>query len=264
MPVKFKNPPINEVIIGAYFDQPIMPLRSEHIGVFWWSRIKSKFPRIQQQPELTLPIVGANYSIQFGIADEPYPMPRFWLSSEDGTMLLQIQKNAFILNWRKREDDYPHFDKVKGYFDQYLESFLSFLRTELKVDSVHFQVTELTYSNLIEPGSYWTNPLDTPRLLPSLSILDIGAPSELPPDFNYVTAYRFAPDLTLNVTVRTGRNPTDASQSVLVFELRAIGALGAVGKAEADMWYDRAHDTIGHCFTTMTNPNIQRNHWREV
>jgi uncharacterized protein (TIGR04255 family) len=263
MPVKFKNPPINEVIIGAYFDQPILPLRSEHIGVFW-SQIKSAFPNIQQQQELTLPIVEPNFSIQFRITDEPYPMPRFWLSSEDGTILIQIQKNAFILNWRKREGAYPHFDNVKGSFDKYLEAFLSFLRTELKVVSVNIQVTELSYSNLIEPVSYWTNPLDTPRLLPSLAILDIGAPSETPPDFNYVTAYRFAPDLTLNVAVRTGRKATDASQAVLEFELRAIGVLGAAGKAEADMWYDRAHDTIGHCFTTMTNPDIQREYWQGV
>lgn len=262
MRVKYQNPPINEVIIGAYFDQPIMSLHSEHIGVFW-SQIRSEFPTIQQQPELSLPIVGPNFSIQFGMTDEPYPMPRFWLSSEDGTILIQIQKNAFILNWRKREGAYPHFDSVKGLFDKYYNTFLSFLRSELQVENVNIQVVELTYSNLIEPGSYWTNALDTPRLLPSLAILDVGVPIEAAPDFNYVTAYRFAPDLTLNVAVRTGRKTTDASKSVLVFELRAVGALGVASKTEADRWYDRAHDTIGRCFTAMTNPDIQRNHWQE-
>ena len=263
MRVKYKNPPINEVIIGAYFDQPILPLHSEHIGVFW-SQIRSEFPSIQQQPELTLPIVGPNFSIQFGMTDEPYPMPRFWLSSEDGTILIQIQKNAFILNWRKKAGDYPHFDSVKALFDKYYDIFLSFLRTELKVDGVNIQVAELTYSNLVEPGSYWANSLDTPQVLPSMAILNVGAAPESPPDFNYVTAYRFAPDLTLNVAVRTGRKSTDAGKSVLVFELRALGALGAAGKAEADRWYGRAHVMIGHCFTTMTNPDIQRDYWKEL
>ncbi|MCB0020660.1 MAG: TIGR04255 family protein [Anaerolineales bacterium] len=263
MRVKYKNPPINEVIIGAYFDQPVMPLHSEHIGVFW-SQIRAELPNIQQQPELTLPIVGPNISIQFGMTDEPYPMPRFWLSSEDGSILLQIQKNAFILNWRRRAGAYPHFENVKKLFDRYFERFLAFLRTELRVDDVNVQVAELTYSNLVEPGSYWMTALDTPRLLPSLAILDVGAPADTVPDFNYVTAYRFAPDLTLNVSVRTGRQPTDANKSVLVFELRTIGALDAVGRAEADLWYERAHETIGRCFTAMTNPDIQRNNWQEV
>lgn len=263
MRVKFKNPPINEVIIGAYFDQPIMPLRSEHIGLFW-SQIRSEFPNIQQQPELTLPIVGPNFSLQFGLVDEPYPMPRFWFSSEDGTILIQIQKNAFILNWRKREGEYPHFENVKGLFDRYLENFLSFLRAELKVDGVSIQVTELTYSNLVESGGFWNSPLDTPRLIPSIAILHVGAPSDSLPDFNYLTAYRFAPDLSLNVAIRTGRKTTDASKAVLVLELRAIGALGAAAKSEADKWYGRAHDMIGHCFLNITNPDIQREYWQEM
>jgi uncharacterized protein (TIGR04255 family) len=261
MRIKYKNPPINELIIGAYFEQPIMPLHSEHIGVFW-SQVRGDFPSIQQQPELSLPLVGPNMTVQFGITDEPYPMPRFWLTSDDGSILIQIQKNAFILNWRKRADAYPHFDNVKQKFDKYFDLFTMFIRSELKVEGINIQVTELTYSNLIEAGSYWESALDTPRVLPSLSILDVGV-AEAVPDFNYLTAYRVAPDLTLKVAVRTGRKATDASKPVLVFELRAIGALGVANKGDADRWYNRAHDTIGRCFTTMTNPDIQSNYWQE-
>jgi hypothetical protein len=35
MSVKFKNPPINELVIGVYFDGEVPSLRSEHIGLFW-------------------------------------------------------------------------------------------------------------------------------------------------------------------------------------------------------------------------------------
>jgi hypothetical protein len=45
---------------------------------------------------------------------EIYPMPRFWLEAEDGTILMQIQKNAFLFNWRKREAQYPHYENVKA------------------------------------------------------------------------------------------------------------------------------------------------------
>ncbi len=35
MKVRFKNPPINELIIGVYFHPPLARLRSEHIGLLW-------------------------------------------------------------------------------------------------------------------------------------------------------------------------------------------------------------------------------------
>jgi uncharacterized protein (TIGR04255 family) len=262
MNVKYKHPPINELIIGAYFDQPIAPLRSEHVGLFW-SEIRTDFPRIQQQPELALPIVGT-LAFQIGFTDEPYPMPRFWLVSEDETILLQIQKNAFLLNWRKRDSEYPHFENVKSSFDKYLDLYSRFLKRELGVDLPNTQIAELTYSNLVESTEYWHDVTDTARLIPAISIPDPGVPIEGKPDFNYLTAYKLASDLSLNVAVRSGRKATEAGKAVLVFELRALGALGAASKKDADAWYGRAHTAIGRCFTTMTNPDIQQRYWQPV
>jgi uncharacterized protein (TIGR04255 family) len=263
MKLKYKFPPINELIIGAYFDQPIMPLHSEHIGLFW-AQVRKEFPKIQQQPELSLPIVAPHLAFRIGLTDEPYPMPRFWLVAEDETTLMQIQKNAFIFNWRKRDSDYPHFENVKANFDKYFELYLSFLRRELGIEAINIQITELTYSNLIESGQYWKDASDTPTLIPSLSIPNPGMRIEGKPDFNYLTAYKLSSELTLNVTVRTGRKASESAKSVLVFEFRALGALGAASKLEVDAWYDRAHDAIGHCFTAMTNPDIQRQYWQPL
>ena len=263
MNVKYKNPPINELIIGAYFDQPIMPLHSEHIGLLW-AEVRREFPKIQQQPELSLPIVGPTLTFQIGLSDEPYPMPRYWLVSDDDTILMQVQKNAFIFNWRKRDTEYPHFQNVKASFDKYFNLYCAFLKKELGIDTPNIQVTELTYSNLIESSEYWAGTSDTPKLIPTVSIPNPGTPTEGKPDFNYLTAYKLASDLMLNVTVRSGRKATDAGKAVLVFELRALGALGSVSKVDADTWYNRAHEAIGHCFTSMTNPDIQREYWQPV
>jgi uncharacterized protein (TIGR04255 family) len=261
MTVKYKNPPINELIIGAYFDQPIAPLRSEHVGLFW-AEIRKEFPKIQQQPELSLPLVGPTLTFQIGLGDEPYPMPRFWLISEDDTVLMQIQKNAFIFNWRRRNTEYPHFDAVKSSFDQYFGLFSSFLKKELGIESLNIQVAELTYSNLIESGDYWAGPGDTPKLIPTMSIPDPGIPIERNLDFNYLTAYKLASGLALHVSVRTGRKASEADKAILIFELRALGALGAANKLESDAWFKQAHDAIGYCFTAMTNPVIQREYWQ--
>jgi hypothetical protein len=42
MAVTFYKPPIEEVIVGAYFAQPI-PLRSEYVGLFW-SEVRKDLP----------------------------------------------------------------------------------------------------------------------------------------------------------------------------------------------------------------------------
>jgi hypothetical protein len=36
---EYKNPPINELVLGLYFDRHILPFRSEHVGLFWGSTI---------------------------------------------------------------------------------------------------------------------------------------------------------------------------------------------------------------------------------
>jgi uncharacterized protein (TIGR04255 family) len=192
--------------------------------------------------------------------------PSRWATSRilTATILLQIQKNAFLLNWRKRESKYPHFESVKSLFDKYFEIYSQFVKRELGIDLPNIQVAELTYSNLIESAEYWRDTSDTSRLIPAISIPDPGVPIEGRPDFNYLTSYRLASDLTLNVAVRSGRKATEAGKAVLVFELRALGALGAASKRNADAWYDRAHEAIGCCFTLMTSPDIQERYWQPM
>jgi hypothetical protein len=153
---------------------------------------------------------------------------------------------------------------VKSSFDKYFDIYSYFLKRVLGIEVVNIQIAELTYSNLIESGEYWAEPADTPRLIPTLSIPDPGIPIVGKPDFNYLTAYKLASDLILNVAVRSGRKATEAGTAVLMFEFRTLGALGAATKTDADAWYNRAHEAIGLCFTAMTNPDIQRRHWQPV
>lgn len=135
MTVKFRNPPINELVIGVYFARDLHPLRAEHIGLFW-SNIRPEFPTIQQQPPVAPPISpGAGVTIEFGAPGEMFPMPRFWIELSDGQTLLQIQRNAFLLNWRKKDAGYPHFEVVKKSFDQNFARFVQFLESEFSLPS---------------------------------------------------------------------------------------------------------------------------------
>jgi uncharacterized protein (TIGR04255 family) len=96
MTVKFRNPPINELVIGVYFTRDLHALRAEHVGLFW-SSIRPEFPTTQQQPIVVPPIIpsAAGVTMEFGAPGELFPMPRFWIESADR---LQIQRNAFLFN----------------------------------------------------------------------------------------------------------------------------------------------------------------------
>jgi hypothetical protein len=65
--------------------------------------VHNEFPVIRQQPIVSPPIFGAGGAITIELIgqDEVYPMPRFWLEGPDGRTVMQLQKNAFLFNWRK-------------------------------------------------------------------------------------------------------------------------------------------------------------------
>jgi uncharacterized protein (TIGR04255 family) len=260
MNIKYKNPPINELVIGVYFDRPVQTLRSEHVGLFWGS-VRKEFPSISQQPMITPPVFGAAV-IELTGPNEVFPMPRFWFEGPGGSTVMQVQKSAFLFNWRKRDSDYPHYEAVKTAFDENLTRFSRFLQKELQAEPA-LQIAELTYINLIESCEYWQGPQDTANVFPDFRIATSqGSEGQHPIDFNQVTTQQFAPDLSVTSSIRTGRSTLGSRSLVLVFEFRALGLLGAADKADADAWFERAHETIGNCFTTVTNPDIQRRYWQ--
>ncbi len=178
MSVKFKNPPINELVIGVYFDSEVPSLRSEHVGLFW-GEVKKDFRSIHQQPPVTRPGMPAFFAVQVN------PMPRFWLEASDGSTLMQIQRDAFLLNWRKKDKAYPHFDEVKASFDKNKKRFFKFISDELKEPEPKAKIAELTYINLIESCDYWKGPLDTSKVIPRFSLPVPESPD--PPDFQQIT-----------------------------------------------------------------------------
>jgi uncharacterized protein (TIGR04255 family) len=256
MGVTYKNPPINELVIGVYFDRDVLSLRPDHVGVFW-NRHRRDFPTIRPQPPLTRPTVNI-WDTNFPIVD-PLSMPRYWLESADGVTLLQLQRNAFLVNWRRRNKDYPHFKAVKDYFDAYLGNFFSFLEEELHETGRRVRLAELTYINSIEPCEYWASLLDTPKVLPRFSLPIVVVDALGPSDFHQVTIDRMAPDTTLQTTVRSARSLGDPTKPILIFELSAVRLIPE--NESQNGWFPRAHVLIGRCFTEMTNPDIRTTYW---
>lgn len=249
----FENPPINEVIVSTYFNPPLSGLRNEHIGLFW-SEIQDEFNEVNQRtpihPERNI------------IPEEPFPMPRYWFISDDEIYLIQIQRSAFIFNWRRRDKEYPHFhSSIKPKFDKYFGFFSEFLRRMNIATNPTVDVCELSYINAINECEYWSKPHDTTDVIPSFKVIDPGIEISSSPGFSSDFVFDLTTDLQLNIGIRAG---VQSDVPTLILEIRARGTLGQVTKPRTDEWFDRAHDTIEKCFLNMTASHIQNQYWKPV
>lgn len=252
MPVHFDNPPINEVVIATHFDPPLTALRNEHIGLFW-REVRGDFPYVQQRRPTTPPVPPTRDTEDAEI----FPMPRYWFVAGDDINLLQVQKDALMLNWRRRGAAYPGYTRIKPAFDRYYTVLGDFVAAEfgtgLGIDSC-----ELAYVNVLEQSDFWSVPSDTGRVITSFWAPDAGLHSHDYPDFNCRFGYQVAGDLRIDIAIRSGVAVQQPDTLLLIFEIKATGRPGSQTKSRADVWFDRAHDAVSTCFLRLTTPEAHR------
>ncbi len=254
--IPFENPPVSEVLVSTYFNPPLSDLRNEHIGLFW-AEIKDAFPSVLQQP-----LVGMGPDV---IVGETFPMPRYWFIAEDDINLIQIQRNAFMFNWRRRKEEHPLFyNDIKPTFDKFHGIFSEFIRRELDANELTVDLCELAYINTLERCEYWAGPQDTTKVIPSFSILKLDVDESESAEFNCNYACEISTDMQLKVGIRSGVKTNQQNAPVLIFEIRASGRLGQVEKSRADEWFERSHVAITKCFLDITNREIQNRYWKPV
>ena len=160
----FKAPPIDEVAIGVQLIAPIERFVDPHTGLFWQS-VKDRYPRAEshQRVEAVPQPLAADgaMSAPFGFPFSASAGSRTFLVALDDSALLQIQNNRFFRNWRRRDDDYPHFESLSTNFIDEFEAFRAFLTKEglsekpiglFEVSYINW-VTGLKMSEFLRPGA---------------------------------------------------------------------------------------------------------------
>lgn len=127
--VDFKHPPINEVVFSVQFEGPVI----DEIGILseFWQVIHDEFPRHEKHPALppateTFDVPPRPPELQFQMLPGGVPA-RYWFLNEAGTLLVQIQADRLMFNWRQvtGEEEYPHYDTLAPRFDALLQEFLA-------------------------------------------------------------------------------------------------------------------------------------------
>jgi uncharacterized protein (TIGR04255 family) len=260
--IKFTNPPITELVIGL-FHLPLEGLRAQHIGIYW-DRIRSKYPLCTQQLPAQTPD-AAPVAAFAQMPDETFPLPRFWFHSTTHPTLIQVQRNAFMFNWRLLpslpNNEYPHYETVVKDCWQELENYRTFIQEfGSKLDPI--QRCELTYVNVITPNEFFSSTAEYARVLPPVaSLYDLQSEGrELAGMIGTVT-YRVNPSLFIDLGFRLGQR-AETREVAVSLELKAHGVPSDLSLKEARGWFDAAHDATYKLFLDATSKEMQERIWR--
>lgn len=96
----YDNPPLTEVVCGILF-QNLESFLTPHVGLLW-EKFKLDYPYCQEVAPLAPAIeqFGESLDVEFDLIDIP-PLPRVWFLNENGSEIIQIQRDRFLHNWKK-------------------------------------------------------------------------------------------------------------------------------------------------------------------
>ncbi|MBS9532393.1 TIGR04255 family protein [Mycobacterium sp. M1] len=157
----FEKPPVVEVAVGVHFLQ--LPGLDTVALVRLVDKWRERFPKVRQQAALPPPGPQAAFTFQVGNAA---PLARLWALTEDESLLIQVQHDRVLVNWRKQSGDapYPRYDVLRGELSSIWGDF------ERYVESAQFGVlrptaAEVAFFNRIPVGSA----ADISRVIDALS-----------------------------------------------------------------------------------------------
>lgn len=250
----YDSPPVEEVVVGVQFER--LPLTGVHFGLFW-STVRDKLPEVSEHPPLeTRAEDFANpAAVQFPFVFD-LPRLRYWLTSRDGTELLQLQSDRLLFNWRKRtsEQAYPHFEWIQARFAAWLASWQAFLeQQQLGAKIGQFEVT---YVNRISAAD---RPLVVDEVLsflaPQLRTGLEGTAEAISLNSQRVLTHDNVAWARGYVSAQNGTDVTGAP--MISFELTVRGPL-TLGEPSLPLLQLRAREWIVRAFDNLTSADMHK------
>lgn len=152
----FKNPPLNEVVLGIQFSQP--KAYQQIFALKVWELFMDDYPKVQEQPPLQpnfevfgLPSQGTVIShLNFGI--DGLLHNRYWFLTKNGDELIQFQQDRLLHNWRKignQTNQYPRFESMIERFESEINKFQKYINSFEVQEELQINQCEISYINHI-------------------------------------------------------------------------------------------------------------------
>lgn len=262
---EFERPPVVEVVLGVQFAESAVDL--EVLAEFA-SAIRAEYPSRQQVEPLaratesfTRPADGPRFELRLGGS----PLPRTWFVSSDQRLLVQLQGDRLILNWRRVDmgDEYPRFETLRPRFDS-LRAELGAIIERLGRKRPAVDQVEVTYINeLADPLNL--APDRHPALAQMLTTI-AGPPSGgfLPPpeDEGYLARFRITSERAASEPMGRLLVSTDAAYRTAdqapIYLLKLTANLGGELREEAAIIesLDLGRNWIVNGFLQLTAPEL--------
>ena len=242
--VKFKKPPLIEVVFGMEIELPELSL--VHVGLYWQT-IKDKFPTpVETFGELALTDEDSCVS----------NFPAVWYLSSEKNRLIRLTQDYFSYHWRTVGKDYLHFDKL---FDEYLKQWhnLQSWWQSISTESIKIKGYNLQYINLIDENSGWKKPEDNRKVF-CFSDGTIKTSLSLPKFYSSKLGFDL-PDELGNLIVSLEPHKLEKSDNeikdIIIFDLSASGI--ATEEYSKEDWFISSHNAIIKLFLELTTAEAQ-------
>lgn len=258
----YDKPPVVELVCGILFE-PLDRFLAPHLGLLW-EQFRTEYPNTRQVTPLP-PLIEPpenTLSLLPSLSDDFMLNPRVWFESQDGTGLIQVQRDRFLYNWKKvkAEDVYLHYSHVVSQFRTCLERFELFLH-ENDLGNVKPLQYELTYVNHISNSQGWNSLNEVGTIFPDISWRNVTNRflTELE-GLTVQTSFRLPRRQgRLHAAIRYGIRQPD--QPVLLLELTCRGIGEDRSRSAMWQWFDLAHEWIVRAFADLTSEEIQKSIW---
>ncbi len=263
--VRFCNPPAVETLEGVFF-RPLQGFTSAHQGLLWATHFRSKFPTVEEKSCLEEVIerfgdeVATARAAGIRISDRP-ESPRLWAKSVDGRRTIQIQRNAFVANWlRENEQSYVSYETRHKDFTARLRSLTQFLEQE-GLGVLEPTSCMMTYVNHIDIESLGIEPRQAAEVFTffrnETNFEWLPLPDQLAINLSYpMPDNRGRLHLEINPAVKS---TNDKRRFVMQFALTARGRPEAKTIESALEWLDMGHEWIVRGFVDFT-----QKHWHSI
>ena len=263
---RYERPPLSEVVCGVQFE-PLEKLSVPQFGELW-RKFKPTYSTCQETSPLPHTLERFEPSPTTEIQPPSIPfLPRIWFVHQDGSGIIQVQKDRFLHNWRGAGEDYPHYEQVMSLFRKHYRTFRRFLEEgDLGVTTINQY--EMTYINHIPQRNGWEHLGDLGNVFPDFSWRKRN--SWRPRDHRFLSRPDGCilhivfdlPDRSgrLHVTIRDGINLKN-QERLLSLDLTVRGVGADRSQSAMDVWYDTAHEWIVQGFADLCGQDIQQKIW---
>jgi uncharacterized protein (TIGR04255 family) len=258
---KFDRPPVYEVVLGVQF-KPLTGFSIPHYGLYW-ADIREQYPNYEVHPPLSSTVEQfgseAKNIPQMGVEFVQAPDVRAWFVNSADTQLLQVQKDRFLQNWRRKRDTdvYPHYDNLKPKFFEEWEGFCRFLKS-VGMEHPDVNQCEVTYVNHIDlaPGSRCYSNLND--VVSCWSGRYSGNFLSDPESVNFAARY-LLPEKAgrLHISMQPAIRRQDAKE-ILRLTLTVRGKPNSSELAGIQEWLDLGHEWIVRGFSDITTESMHK------